>query len=188
MNKIGKLIIITGPSGVGKGTLVQQLTTRNDNFFVSTSATTRQPRQGEKHGREYYFLSVHEFQNMIDNSDFLEWAEYAGNFYGTPKQPVIEQINQGKNVILEIEVEGAGQVKNNFSEALSIFILPPSFAELERRLRGRGNDKEEAIIKRLAKAKEEINAVDEFDYQVTNDQLEVTIAKLEEIIGTLESV
>jgi len=178
----GKLIVITGPSGVGKGTLVKSLLKRHSELFVSISATTRTPRKGEKDGKDYYFLSVSKFQEMIETSDFLEWAEYAGNYYGTLKQPVIEQIEQGKTVILEIELLGARQVKNNFAMAELFFILPPSVPELERRLRGRGKDSEEAIVRRLAKAKEEIAAKDEFDHQIINDQLEVAIAHIEEII------
>jgi len=178
----GKLIVITGPSGVGKGTLVKSLLQSHQELFISTSATTRSPRKGEKDGQDYYFLSVAKFQEMIETSDFLEWAEYAGNYYGTPKQPVIEQIEQGKTVILEIELLGARQVKTNFAMAELIFILPPSESELEKRLRDRGKDTEEAIVKRLAKAKEEMAAKGEFDYQIINDNLEVAIAHIEKII------
>ncbi|MTF38732.1 guanylate kinase [Cyanobacterium aponinum UTEX 3222] len=180
--KRGKLIVITGPSGVGKGTIVKQLLAKHSQIFISTSATTRKPREGEIHGQDYFFLSQDEFKQMIDNSQLLEWAEYNGNYYGTPKQPVIEQIEQGKIVILEIEVLGARQVKETFPDALRIFILPPSEAELERRLRGRGTDSESAIIKRLEKAKFELSTCNEFDYQVINDQLENAIASVEKII------
>ncbi|AUC60473.1 guanylate kinase Gmk [Cyanobacterium sp. HL-69] len=178
----GKLFVITGPSGVGKGTLVRSLLSAHTQLFVSISATTRQPRTGEVDGKDYYFLTTAQFESMIEEENLLEWAQYAGNYYGTPKQAVVEQINQGKTVILEIELLGARQVKENFEQSQLIFILPPSEEELERRLRGRGNDAEEAIKKRLARAKEEIAAQDEFDYKIVNDQLESAIAQLENII------
>ena len=182
MNQDGKLIVITGPSGVGKGTIVKSLLKRYSELFLSISSTTRQPRQGEINGKDYFFLTVDEFKTMISQQQLLEWAEYAGNYYGTPKQPVIEQINKGKTVILEIEVLGARQVNQNFPSATRIFITPPSIEELENRLRGRGNDSETAIIKRLAKAKEEINARAEFDYEIVNDNLEKAITEIEKIL------
>ena len=182
MNNQGKLVVITGPSGVGKGTIVKALLANHPDIFVSVSATTRPPRLGEVNGVNYYFLSRSQFEVMINNSELLEWAEYAGNYYGTPKKPVMESIEQGKTIILEIEVLGANQVQKNYDDALRIFILPPSFEELETRLRGRGNDSEDAIVKRLEKAKEEIAVSEEFDYQVINDNLRETISKLEAII------
>jgi guanylate kinase len=182
MSKTGQLVVITGPSGVGKGTIVKSLLQRHPEFFLSISATTRQPRLGEIDGQDYYFLSVEQFQTMIKQSELLEWAEYAGNYYGTPKQPVIEQIDIGKTVILEIEVLGARQIQQTFPSAIRIFIVPPSLAELENRLRGRGNDSEEAIIKRLAKARAEIDATGEFDYQIVNDNLAKAIAEIETIL------
>ena len=182
MNNQGKLIVITGPSGVGKGTIVKSLLAKNPQIFLSISATTRLPRHGEVDGVNYYFLSREQFEEMLDKSELLEWAEYAGNYYGTPKKAVVEGIQKGKTIILEIEILGARQVQKNFPSATRIFILPPSFAELEARLRGRGNDNETAIIQRLAKAKEEIAVSDEFDYQVVNDDLEKAIAKVETII------
>ena len=182
MENQGKLIVITGPSGVGKGTIVKSLVDQNPQLFVSVSATTRFPRSGELNGINYYFLSRDKFKEMIGQSALLEWAEYAGNYYGTPKKPVEEGINKGKTIILEIEVLGARQVQKNFPSATRIFILPPSFDELETRLRGRADDREEAIVKRLAKAKEEIAVSDEFDYQIINDNLEQAIAQVENII------
>ena len=182
MDNQGKLIVITGPSGVGKGTIVKSLVDNNPDIFVSISATTRSPREGEVDGVNYYFLSREKFEDWIANNQLLEWAEYAGNYYGTPKQPVEESIQNGKTIILEIEVLGARQVSENFSDAVKIFILPPSFSELENRLRGRGNDSEEAIVKRLAKAKDELAVSDEFDFQVVNDDLDKAIEKVEEII------
>ena len=131
MNNQGKLIVITGPSGVGKGTIVKSLLEKNPQIFLSISATTRSPRQGEVDGVNYYFLSRDQFEAMIDKSELLEWAEYAGNYYGTPKNPVVEGIKKGKTIILEIEVLGARQVQKTFPSATRIFILPPSFSELE---------------------------------------------------------
>ncbi|BAQ65009.1 guanylate kinase [Geminocystis sp. NIES-3709] len=182
MTQKGKLVVITGPSGVGKGTIVKALRAKYPDFFLSISATTRYPRQGEVDGKDYYFLSRVQFQEMITNDKLLEWAEYTENYYGTPRQPVLKEINKGKVVILEIEVLGAKQVKKSFPSATTIFILPPSIEILEQRLRGRGTDSEEVIIKRLTKAKEELAVTDQFDYQVINDTLETTIDYVESII------
>lgn len=178
----GKLIVLTGPSGVGKGTLVQRLLKQHPQLFLSISATTRLPRPGEIDGKDYYFVGVEKFEDMINKGEFLEWAKFTGNYYGTPQIPVRNRISQGQSVVLEIELEGARQVRNSFPEALSIFILPPSFAELERRLRGRGQDSEEAVQKRLKRAQEEIEAAHEFNFQVINDDLELTLNHLELII------
>ncbi|MGI0480450.1 guanylate kinase [Geminocystis sp. CENA526] len=182
MNDEGKLVVITGPSGVGKGTIVKALRQKYSNIFLSISATTRLPRQGEVDKQDYYFLSRDEFERMINDNQLLEWAQYAGNYYGTPRQPVLEQINQGKVIILEIEVLGARQVKQSFPSAMRIFILPPSLEVLEQRLRGRGTDSEEVIVKRLTKATEELAVSHEFDYQVINDTLESSIELVEKII------
>lgn len=179
----GKLLVITGPSGVGKGTIVKHLLANYPQLFISISATTRSPRQGEINGKDYFFLSPQQFQTMIAHGDLLEWAEYSGNYYGTPKQPVIEQIEQGKTVILEIEVLGARQIKQTFPTATRIFILPPSEQELENRLRGRGTDSETAILKRLEQAKFELSTASEFDYQIVNDQLEDAIDAIAKIIA-----
>jgi guanylate kinase len=178
----GKLIVITGPSGVGKGTLVKLLLQKYPELSLSISATTRQPRIGEIEGKDYYFLSVEEFKTMIDQGAFLEWAQYALNYYGTPRHQVETQIQAGKNIILEIEVVGANLIKQNFPDALRIFILPPSVEELEKRLRGRGNDPEEAILKRLNRAKEELAVSDEFDLKIVNDDLEIALQNLEKAI------
>ncbi|MGQ9870736.1 guanylate kinase, partial [Leptodesmis sp.] len=163
---LGRLIVLTGPSGVGKGTLLRSLLRRHPDLYLSVSATTRAPRPGEVDGKDYYFLSRPEFERMIANGEFLEWAEFAGNLYGTPKASVDNQIQQGHRVILEIELEGARQVRQYFPDALRIFILPPSLPELESRIRTRGKDTEDAIVRRLQRAKEEINAADEFDIQI----------------------
>ena len=177
-----RLFVITGPSGVGKGTLVKALLARHADLFVSVSATTRSPRPGEEEGKSYYFLTKEQFQTGIAQDQFLEWAEYAGNYYGTPRQAVLDRLAEGQRVVLEIEVLGAQQVKQNFPEACLIFILPPSLAELEKRLRDRGQDQEEAITRRLAKAQEELAVSGEFDHQIVNDQLETALQALEQLI------
>lgn len=178
----GKLIVLTGPSGVGKGTLVKSLLQGHPELVLSISMTTRCPRPGEVEGESYYFVDRDKFQEMIETKDLLEWAEFAGNFYGTPRLPVMENIKQGKLVLLEIEVQGARQIQQTFPEALRIFILPPSMTELEQRLRGRGHDSEEAIVKRLEKAIKEVGAAEEFDVQLMNDNLEVALQSLEKVL------
>lgn len=178
----GKLIVLTGPSGVGKGTLLRSLLERHPEFYLSVSATTRTPRPGEVDGQDYYFLTQDQFQAMIAANQLLEWAEYAGNYYGTPRAKVEEQINQGAIVLLEIEVVGARLIQKSFPEALRIFILPPSVAELEYRLRSRGKDSEAAMLRRLEHAKEEIAAREEFDLQIVNDDLETALVAIEAAI------
>ena len=178
----GKLIVITGPSGVGKGTLVRSLFQKYTDLYFSISATTRKPREGEINGKDYFFLSHEEFKMMIEKGDFLEWAEYAGNYYGTPRHNVESQINQGKKVILEIEVIGANLIKKSFADALRIFILPPSMEVLEQRLKGRGTDSNSAIIKRLNKAQEELKAQEKFDIKIINDDLDIALQELETAI------
>ncbi len=175
----GRLIVLTGPSGVGKGTLLRALLKRHSDLYLSVSATTRQPRPGEIDGQHYQFVSKIEFERMVAQGELLEWAEFAGNYYGTPRRPVEEKIRQGKWVVLEIELEGARQIRKTFPEALRIFILPPSLIELEYRLRHRAQDSEEAIVRRLDRARSEINAADEFDIQVINDDLEKALERIE---------
>jgi len=175
----GQLIVLTGPSGVGKGTLVKQLRVRYPQLHLSISATTRSPRTGEVEGQDYYFLDRASFEEKIAAGEFVEWAEFAGNYYGTPQASIQTQLDQGLTVLLEIELEGARQVRSLFPQARSIFILPPSFATLEERLRSRGRDPEAAIVRRLARAKEEISAAAEFDVQIVNDDLETALHELE---------
>lgn len=184
----GQLIVITGPSGVGKGTLVQQLLAHYPDWFLSISATTRSPREGEIDGQSYYFLSKDQFQTWIADAKLLEWAEYAGNYYGTPREPVETQIAQGKTVLLEIEVAGAKQIQQTFPDARRIFILPPSMEVLETRLRGRGTDAEAAIAKRLAQAQEELTAAPTFDYQIVNDDLDQALVAIVGVITQSESL
>ncbi len=178
----GKLIVITGPSGVGKGTLIASLLQRHSQLRLSISATTREPRPGESDGVEYYFLSKRDFETAILNQELLEWAEYAGNYYGTPKAQVLQQIELGNYVLLEIELEGARAIAKIFPDARRIFILPPSIEDLEARIRTRGTNSEESIAKRLSIAKKEIAASNEFDWQIINNDLEKAIAELEKAI------
>ncbi|MEL6441683.1 MAG: guanylate kinase [Cyanobacteria bacterium J06621_8] len=180
--QLGKLIVITGPSGVGKGTLVKLLLQRHPQLKLSISATTRSPRPGETEGVDYFFLSKKDFETAILNQELLEWAEYAGNYYGTPQAQVVEQIKLGKFILLEIELAGARAIADIFPAARRIFILPPSIEELEARIRERGTNTEESIIKRLAIAQQEIAASSEFDFQIVNDDLERAIAELEQAI------
>ena len=182
MKNLKKLIIITGPSGVGKGTVVKELLDRNKDIWLSISATTRNPRVGEKDGLNYYFISEERFKDMIDKKEFLEWAQFAGNYYGTPLSTVNEKIEKGFIVLLEIEVEGAKQIKEKFPESLSIFLLPPSKEELEKRIRNRGTEKEEAIDRRLSRANYEIASSDQFDFVLTNHDVDETVKEVFKII------
>ena len=147
------------------------------------SATTRSPRQGETDGVNYFFHSRDQFEALVAAGGLLEWAEFAGNFYGTPRQPVEDQLATGRPVLLEIELEGARQVRRSFPEAVQIFLAPPSFEELERRIRGRGTESEEAILRRLSRAKDEIKAQDEFDAVLINDDLDQALQRLEQLMG-----
>ncbi|MBD2459615.1 guanylate kinase [Oscillatoria sp. FACHB-1407] len=176
---LGRLIVLTGPSGVGKGTLMRSLLRRHPELYFSVSVTTRSPRPGEINGKHYYFTSREDFERMVAQGELLEWAEFAGNCYGTPRQAVEQHIRKGEWVVLEIELQGARQIRQNFPEAFQIFILPPSLTELEFRLRGRGQDSEEAIARRLNHAKAEIAAADEFDIQIVNDDLDKALEQIE---------
>jgi guanylate kinase len=181
MNK-GKLFVITGPSGTGKGTVLKRVFADIDNIFYSISATTRAPRPGEEHGREYYFVSKSDFERMIAENQLLEYAQYSGNYYGTPLKPILEKTDLGRDVVLEIELQGALQVRKHCPDAAFIFIAPPSMEELEQRLRGRGTEDEAHIQMRLAKAKEECAAADKFDHIVVNDDLDTAVKELSQVI------
>lgn len=170
MNK-GRLIIFSAPSGCGKGTMLEQIL-KDDNFCVSVSATTRSPREGEIDGVNYHFLSTDDFMSRIDNGDFLEYASYCDNFYGTLRSEVDRMLEQGKNVILEIEVQGALKVMKKCPTALSVFIAPPSVGELRRRLHKRGTETDEIIEKRIAQSSREIALASKYDYIIINDALE----------------
>ena len=177
-----KLIILTGPSGVGKGTVVKEILANDKNIWLSISATTREPREGEKDGENYYFLNKEKFKEMIEQKLFLEWAQFAGNYYGTPLSSVSAKIKEGLNVLLEIEGEGAKQIKEKFPNSLSIFLLPPDKVELERRIRNRGTEKEEAIKKRLSRANYEISESKKFDFALTNHNVEETAKRIIKLI------
>jgi len=179
----GRLTVITGPSGVGKGTLVNRLLERQPTIWLSVSATTRAPRPGEQEGVQYFFLERSAFKQLVAGGGLLEWAEFAGNLYGTPRLPVEAKLAAGHPVLLEIEVEGARQVRQSFPEAFQLFVAPPSFAELERRIRGRGTDSEEAIQRRLARANEELEAAAEFDAVLVNADLETALLELEGLMA-----
>lgn len=178
-SELKNLIVFTGPSGVGKGTVLKALLARHPELHVSISATTRSPRSGEVDQVHYYFLTRSQFEAMVAQGEFLEWAEFAGNLYGTPRQPVLDRMAKGERVLLEIELEGARQVRKTAPDALQIFMQPPSIEELEARIRKRGQETEEAIARRLARAKVEMNSAHEFDVQIMNDDFDMTVEMLE---------
>lgn len=181
MNK-GKLFVVSAPSGCGKGTILLEVLNKNKNLFYSVSATTRTPREGEIDGVNYYFLSKDEFKREIDNGGMLEYAQYCDNFYGTPKKKVVEKLEQGIDVILEIETKGAMQVKGVMPEAVLIFILPPSVLELRRRLNKRGTEEESVIEKRVKEAEDEILKAHNYDYIIMNDELDKAIEDFEAVL------
>ena len=180
--KRGKTFIVSGPSGVGKSTVLKALLERRKNVYFSVPATTREIRPGEEDGVHYHFLEVDTFRQWIARGDFLEYAEYVGNFYGTPRQYVDEAMDRGEDVILDIEIQGAIQVKGKRPETVSIFIAPPSWAELERRLTERGTDSPEKIQKRLLRAKVEFQTAHTYDYFVINDSVESAVRELDAIM------
>lgn len=182
MKQKGILIVLSGFSGAGKGTLVKKLLQTYDNYALSISMTTRQPREGERDGVEYFFRTKEQFEENISKDGFIEYACYCGNYYGTPKKYVEEQLEAGKDVILEIEIQGALKVKEQFPESLLMFVTPPTAAELQRRLVGRGTETEEVISKRLARASEESEGIEAYDYIVVNDDLDVCVKELHELV------
>ena len=182
VNRKGILFVMTGASGVGKDTIRQAALADVDNLFFSISATTRTKRPGETHGKQYFFHDRRHFETMVANEGLLEYADYVGDYYGTPAQPVLDALEKGRDVLLELELVGARQVKERLKDAVMIFIAPPTLVELERRLRGRGTDSEEKVQKRLARAREEIKAIPEFDYVVVNDDLDRAYARIEAIL------
>lgn len=182
MNKEGILTVVSGFSGAGKGTVMRELLNQYD-YGLSISATTRQPRTGEVNGKDYFFLTREEFERMINNNDLFEWAEYVGNYYGTPKKFVEEQLNLGKNVILEIEIQGALNVKKQFPEALLLFITPPTAGELKDRLVRRGTESIDTIHKRLFRATEEAAYMNCYDYIIVNDDLRDCVEQINQIIN-----
>ena len=183
MTSLGNLTVLTGPSGVGKGTIVRKILENHSDVWLSISATTRKPRCGEIEGEHYFFLEKKKFQEIINKDGFLEWASFSNNFYGTPRKIVKEKIEKGTNVLLEIELEGARQIRKSFPEALQIFLAPPSLAELEKRIRGRGTETEESIRDRLAIANKELVAKKEFDAVVINNEVEKSFKEIEGLMG-----
>ncbi len=181
MNRKGVLTVVSGFSGAGKGTLMKALLNKYD-YQLSISATTRVPREGEVDGREYFFLTRDAFESMIENGQLIEWAEYVGNYYGTPKAYVEKQLELGKDVILEIEIQGALKVKELFPDALLLFITPPTIMELKNRLIGRGTESMETINKRLYRASEEASYMKYYDYLIVNDNLEECVEQTNQII------
>jgi guanylate kinase len=186
--KTGKLFVISGPSGAGKGTICRSLLSgagdgESGGPELSVSVTTRGPRPGEKDGVSYHFVADEEFRRMVDRGDFLEYAEVFDQFYGTPRRAVMKQLEEGRNVLLEIDVQGALQVKRNYPESVLVFVLPPSIGELKKRIVGRGTENAEQIAKRVSEATREIGAIGSYDYAVVNEDIGKTVAELKEIMG-----
>ena len=182
MKHKGLLIVISGFSGAGKGTLMKKLLQDYEQYALSISMTTRAPREGEVDGREYFFVTREQFEDKINQGGFIEHAQYCGNYYGTPKDYVEQQIEAGRDVILEIEIQGAMKVKEQFPNAILLFVMPPSIAELQKRLVGRGTESEEVIKERLIRAGEESVGIEEYDYIIINDDLDVCVKELHELL------
>ena len=183
MSNTGKLVVFSGFSGSGKGTIMKELMAKHgDDYALSVSATTRDPRPGEEHGREYFFISEEEFEQMIKADGLLEYAKYVDHYYGTPKSYVNEQLSAGKNVILEIEIQGALKVKEKFPDTLLLFVTPPSAEELKSRLVGRGTETMDVIEFRMNRAKEEALEMDQYDYLIINDDLQECVEEMHQII------
>lgn len=182
MNNRGTLVVVSGFSGAGKGTLMKGLLEKYNSYALSISATTRKPRDGEADGREYFFKTKHDFEKMIAQDELLEYACYVGNYYGTPKSYVEDRLNEGKDVILEIEIQGALKIKEKLPEATLIFIVTPSAEELKKRLIGRGTETSDVIEQRLSRAYEEAEGIEKYDYVLVNDKLDESVTALHELI------
>lgn len=182
MKRKGILIVVSGFSGAGKGTLMKQLVHSYDNYALSISMTTRNPRPGEEEGREYFFVDKETFEAEIARDGLIEYASYCDNYYGTPREYVEKQLEKGKDVILEIEIQGALKVKKKFPTALLLFVMPPSAAELKKRLVGRGTESIEVIEKRLKRASEEAEGIEEYEFIVINDKLDECVARMHSLI------
>ncbi len=185
VNKKGVLVLFSGPSGVGKDTVLDIVLNKDKNLKKSISLTTRGIRENEVDGKDYYFISTEKFENMISQGQVLEYAKYGSNFYGTPKAPIDEWLSEGKTVILKIEVQGASKIKELYPDSVSIFILPPSMNELENRLRSRGTESEDDINKRLDIARGEVERSKDYDFIVINDDLETASDKVIAIVNNL---
>ena len=182
MNQQGILVVVSGFSGAGKGTLMKELLKRYDNYALSVSATTRQPREGEKDGEDYFFVNREYFQQMIEEGRLVEYAQYVNHYYGTPRDYVEKKMAEGKDVILEIEIQGALKVKKRFPDALLIFVTPPSAGELRRRLVGRGTETIEVINARLRRAAEEASGMEAYDYLLINDEIDACVEQMHQLI------
>ena len=182
MNHQGILVVVSGFSGAGKGTLMKELLKRYDNYALSISATTRAPREGETDGKEYFFVTKEQFEKMRDERKLIEYAQYVNNYYGTPKEYVEQKMAEGKDVILEIEIQGALKVKKRFPDALLLFVTPPSAEELRRRLVGRGTETLEVINARLARAAEDASGMEAYDYLLINDDLDRCVEEMHQLI------
>lgn len=182
MERKGILIVVSGFSGSGKGTLMKEIMRQYDNYALSISATTRNPRPGEEDGREYFFKTVEEFEKMIAKDELIEYAKYVDNYYGTPRKYVEEQLEKGKDVILEIEIQGALKVKEKFPDTLLLFVTPPTAQELRDRLVGRGTETMDVIEYRMNRAKEEAEGMDRYDYLIINDDLQECVEEMHQII------
>jgi len=182
VNKKGLLIVVSGPSGAGKGTICKEVLSKRNDIFVSTSATTREPRKGEVEGVNYFFITREDFEKKIEEEAFIEYAEVYTNLYGTPKDTVLEKLNKGENILLEIDIQGALQVKKRYPEGVFIFILPPSMKELKNRIIGRGSETPESLERRFSSAYEEIEFVNQYDYYIINDQVKKAADLMESII------
>ena len=178
----GILIVVSGFSGAGKGTLMKKLLETYDNYALSVSATTRAPRQGETHGKEYFFKSVEEFEKMIAQDELIEYAKYVDNYYGTPESYVTSQLEAGRDVILEIEIQGALKVKEKYPDTLLLFVTPPSAEELKARLIGRGTESMEVIEARMKRAIEEAQYMDSYDYLIVNDDIDICMEEMHQVI------
>lgn len=182
MNRQGILVVVSGFSGAGKGTLMKELLRRYDNYALSISATTRAPREGEQDGKEYFFVSKEQFQKMIEEDRLIEYAQYVNNYYGTPREYVEKKMAEGKDVILEIEIQGALKVKKRFPDALLLFVTPPNAMELRRRLVGRGTETLEVINARLHRAAEEASGMEAYDYLLINDDIDRCVEEMHQLI------
>lgn len=183
MNRKGIIIVVSGFSGAGKGTIMKALTAKYDQYALSVSATTRSPREGEVNGREYFFINNEEFEKLIEEDGLIEHAKYVNHYYGTPKKYVEDKLSQGIDVILEIEIQGALQIKKQYPDAVLLFVMPPSAGELEKRLRGRGTETDDVIRQRLNRAVEESVGIENYDYIVINDKLEDSVENVHRIIN-----
>ena len=184
MNRKGIIIVVSGFSGAGKGTIMKALTAKYDQYALSVSATTRSPREGEVNGREYFFITNEEFEKLIEEDGLIEHAKYVNHYYGTPRKYVEDKLAQGIDVILEIEIQGALQIKKQYPNAVLLFVMPPSAEVLEKRLRGRGTETDDVIRQRLNRAVEESVGIENYDYIVINDKLEDSVENVHQIISS----